>query len=313
MSGLFSHANLTITSYLLRAYFWSILFPIALIPIDFYYRFRWVCSWVCQTFGNSIYVFSSTHQGVINTRCCSKDPLSNNQLLGLVFLAYFVTFVEAFFHGNMFILLGPSEETRKYTQILRKYSTKWKGSDVPSFSVYESVRDLPLHLNFLMQTNILAILSILLIILLILFVYIVVIYTVWHINAKVREDCKSIKNKRLRPVHSQVARILFVQVCTDSILILIPALKAAIPLVLCIPSSVICMGGLLHLDMPDFGVYALSISVWLAVLKPLATIAVVPNYRKSLFCAKRTNLLSTTVFQLSNVNKLWLLTFIPQQ
>jgi hypothetical protein len=31
---------------LFDAYFWSLLFSIALLPIDFYYRYRSVCLWV---------------------------------------------------------------------------------------------------------------------------------------------------------------------------------------------------------------------------------------------------------------------------
>lgn len=51
----------------------------------------------------------------------------------------------------------------------------------------------------------------------IIFVYFVVIYTVWHINAKVREDCRVGTNKRVRSTHHQVAKILFVQVGFDTV------------------------------------------------------------------------------------------------
>jgi hypothetical protein len=43
LQGFQTHVSLTVNRYLFDAYFWSLLFSIALLPIDFYYRYRSVC------------------------------------------------------------------------------------------------------------------------------------------------------------------------------------------------------------------------------------------------------------------------------
>lgn len=57
-------------------------------------------------------------------------------------------------------------------------------------------------------------------------------------------------------------------------------LQAVLPfVVICIPVMGVVVCALAHIDVPQAGHWTIALMVWLASVKPLATIAVVPRYR----------------------------------
>ncbi|KAI6180148.1 hypothetical protein M3Y98_00688100 [Aphelenchoides besseyi] len=106
LQGFVTHVDLTLNRYLFDLYFWSILFSIALLPIDFIYRYRSVCH--------------------------NRD-LTNFQVYSMVFIAYFITWFHTFVVSFLFLEIGPSPNSVQFTRELEQFP-QWKG-DVPSFSV----------------------------------------------------------------------------------------------------------------------------------------------------------------------------------
>ncbi|KAI6170252.1 hypothetical protein M3Y98_01220500 [Aphelenchoides besseyi] len=97
LQGFVTHVSLTVNRYLFDAYFWSLLFSIALLPIDFIYRYRSVCH--------------------------NKD-LSNLQLYLMVFFGLF---------RHMDSRIGPASDSEEFTREIQQFP-QWK-NDVPSYSV----------------------------------------------------------------------------------------------------------------------------------------------------------------------------------
>lgn len=57
--------------------------------------------------------------------------------------------------------------------------------------------------------------------------------------------------------------------------------QASLPLIIiCIPTVIVVMLALTYTDVPQAGAVAIAFLCWLSVVKPMATILVVPRYRE---------------------------------
>ncbi|KAI6209113.1 hypothetical protein M3Y96_00186600 [Aphelenchoides besseyi] len=145
-------------------------------------------------------------------------------------------------------LFGPSDETHLLEQKLRVHF-QWQNA---SFSTFE-------------PSNPYAIQCLVFLITLVVLVYLIMFFTIYKINSKIKSGIP----RRFQTGHRQVLRILFLQ--------------TTVPLVLCVPSVLVCLCALLAIDLPNIGPLILSVTVWLGVVKPLITICIVPAFRRRLF------------------------------
>ncbi|KAI6224128.1 7TM GPCR, serpentine receptor class r (Str) family-containing protein [Aphelenchoides besseyi] len=226
LQGFVTHVSLTVNRYLFDAYFWSLLFSIALLPIDFIYRYRSVCH--------------------------NKD-LSNLQLYLMVFLAYFVTWIQAFLVSFTFLQIGPAPDSVEFTRELQQFP-QWE-NDVPSYSVtvLGATKSLSNSIFILCLNS---------------FSYGIIIYTFRQIQSTLKENAAAnLQNIRSSELQKQVSRIL--------------ALQSILPLfVICLPVMLTVLFSLLKYDLPHFGAYDSAIYVWFSAVKPTATILIIPSYRR---------------------------------
>ncbi|KAI6191018.1 hypothetical protein M3Y97_00182200 [Aphelenchoides bicaudatus] len=210
-----------------ETYLWIVVYvPLCLVPLDFFYRWRAVCH---------------------------GDLISKRFITLWVALAYFFSFIVAFPVNGMYMVAGPSQETKQYDSILQTAL----GTDRLSGYLTMGLRG-PLEMGVLI-----------LIVLVINVDYTFIGYVFWQLHKKIQESVSRNVSKKAEATQKQVTKIMLLQ--------------AFVPLVLCLPTSVNILAALFMIDIPGFAPFVFSMISWLAAFKPLATIIIVPHYRTTLF------------------------------
>ncbi|KAI6238635.1 hypothetical protein M3Y99_00667800 [Aphelenchoides fujianensis] len=182
LQGFYLHADAWWGRWLFSWYFWEILIAIALLPIDFFYRFRSVCHNV---------------------------ELSTRTLGWLVFVAYFVTWLHAFPNSLNYLQVGPRAEAADFTRELERHAEFRTARGVPSFGV-----------TVLGGTKALS--NFLFILALNCFVVVVIAYTSLRIRAALRSNAHTVRNAKAAELQRQVTRILVLQAVLPLVVICLP-------------------------------------------------------------------------------------------
>ncbi|KAI6174518.1 hypothetical protein M3Y97_00999600 [Aphelenchoides bicaudatus] len=311
--GFFTHVNLEYSRLVFSLYFWAVLVAIALLPIDFIYRYLSVCR---------------------------NRELSSKSISLMVFAAYFITWLHAFPNSLNYLIVGPTQNTTEYTEELDKFEL-FKG-DFPSYGVtqlggtkalsnfifililnaftytliiYTSTKiyhtlkanahkiQNPKTLDLQRQvTRILTLQAILPLIVICIPTITIVAFALSHTDVPQAGAicmaflCWLSAVKPLATIlvvpryRTQVRQWLVGRTCFNCWSNRTQSIKphgtttieetASLPLVvICIPTCTIVFLALSHTDVPKAGAYYMAVLCWLTMLKPLATIIIVPRYR----------------------------------
>ncbi|KAI6196126.1 hypothetical protein M3Y94_01072100 [Aphelenchoides besseyi] len=167
-----------------RGTFWEILIAIALLPIDFFYRFKSVCH---------------------------NTELQSRTIYIQVFFAYFITWLHAFPNSFNYLEIGPRPETVEFTSELQQFELFNTTDGVPSYGV-----------TVLGGTKSLS--NFIFILLLNVFVYTVITYTSIRIFYALKENAHKIQNSKAAELQRQVTRILALQALVPLLIICVPTI-----------------------------------------------------------------------------------------
>ncbi|KAI6193516.1 hypothetical protein M3Y96_01025900 [Aphelenchoides besseyi] len=182
--GFYTHTDISVTRYICTWYFWEILIAIALLPIDFFYRFKSVCH---------------------------NTELQSRTIYIQVFFAYFITWLHAFPNSFNYLEIGPRTETAEFTSELQRFELFNTTDGVPSYGV-----------TVLGGTKALS--NFIFILLLNAFAYTVITYTSIRIFYALKHNANKIQNSKAAELQRQVTRILALQASVPLLIICVPTI-----------------------------------------------------------------------------------------
>ncbi|CAD5235539.1 unnamed protein product [Bursaphelenchus xylophilus] len=185
---------------------------------------------------------------------CLNKTLSNRRLYSIVAFVYSITFVHAFPVYQSFAKYGPANDTRIAAEALWKLE---EFEDKPSFS-YNSYRDIMSYVNLLTLMTMFAV------------GYFVIFWAYIRIHTTVKKHVNYNQFSALASMEQQINKVILVQM-------IVPFFGNGIPV------SVVSVTSMLHIDFHQFSIfYHISVG-WIAALKPLITISLIPSYRRRIY------------------------------
>ncbi|CAD5220933.1 unnamed protein product [Bursaphelenchus okinawaensis] len=186
---------------------------------------------------------------------CKGKTVSTSRILCIVAVVYTLTFIHAVPIYGSFAHFGPSNATSEDVAIVAELQMlpRYK-QHMPSFTYSSSG-------EFIFYFNLVGLMSMFLI------VYTTILWAYGQIRQTVAQHAKNNKFSKIGQLELQINKVILLQ-------FLIPLLGNGIPVFLTSGSS------MMHVDFVILGTINRVCCTWIAALKPIMTVILVPAYRR---------------------------------